>query len=465
MLFNCRAKPQPPPPPAPPPEPRFRCMYPHCTRKAVKCEQKAKGHHAMQSLYCKDHACRQRLDDMMCPSPKESSMAKYCNDHRRCQSEGCSQNRLLADVNSDWPYCEKHTCSSNGCRQKRSATAKMCISHTPLCLIPGCDTPRTDHGLYCPCHSCSDNDCTAVINGGHWCKEHRLCKTDGCEQGRAVTASGRFEDVCWNHLPKACLATGCKTIISGDVRFCPQHECMYTPCREAKDNTLDPSRLYCASHTCHHPSCPQPTSNPSSPSVARYCITHTCASPSCYHPSKPSSRHCALHACLAPSCPAPRTADPLAVSAAQFCSGHECLARNCFEAAGMNDSGYCDAAHACASPGCPVPRGPDGGGCCVMHAAIMARPPLSSTGATVGVGVGGREREVKYYSHMEETLGQRLRAERERHVAEMRLQDGGAWQAAGFERRRGRRERVRSCDSGYVGSPSVSDGSNCTFVS
>ncbi|KAJ0382635.1 hypothetical protein COL922a_012145 [Colletotrichum nupharicola] len=381
MLFNCRAKPQPPPPPAAaPPEPRFRCMYPNCTRKAVKCEQKAKGHHAMQSLYCKDHACRQRLDDMMCPSPKESSMAKYCNDHRRCQSEGCSQNRLLADVNSDWPYCEKHTCTSNGCRQKSSATSKMCASHTPLCLIPGCDTPRTDHGLYCPCHSCSDADCTAVINGGHWCKQHRLCKTDGCEQGRAVTAGGRFEDFCWNHLPKACLAAGCKAIISGSVRFCPQHECMYIPCHEAKDNTHDQSRLYCASH-------------------------------------------------------------PLAVPAAQFCSAHECIARNCFEAAGMNESGYCEAAHACASPGCPVPRGPEGG-CCVMHAAIMARPapPLSSTGATVGVGGREREREGKYYSHMEETLGQRLRAERERHVAEMRLQEG-AWQAAWFERRRGRRER------------------------
>lgn len=41
-------------------------------------------------------ACRQRLDDMMCPSPKESSMAKYCND-RKLSPLGCPSSASSAD--------------------------------------------------------------------------------------------------------------------------------------------------------------------------------------------------------------------------------------------------------------------------------------------------------------------------------------------------------------------------------
>ncbi|KAF9878388.1 hypothetical protein CkaCkLH20_03880 [Colletotrichum karsti] len=471
MLFNCRARQQPPPAP-----PRAHCMYVGCTRHAVKCEQKAKGNRPLQSLYCKDHACRQRTGDLMCPNAKESSMTKFCSDHRRCQSESCSNTRVCADTSQDWPYCQKHTCSLPGCHQKRSAVSQMCVFHTPLCLIPGCGHPRTECGMYCPSHSCRDRDCNDVINGGHWCTDHRVCKAEGCEQMRAVTAGARFEEVCWQHLPTACLKTGCPETVTGGIRFCVQHRCMYPPCREAKDNAQDKTRLYCVSHTCHHASCPQPTSNPSKPSKALYCITHTCTSSACSHPSKPSSAHCALHACLHPSCPSPRTSDPLVVPGAQFCLAHECRVEGCHGPGGAS-GGNCDAAHSCSIPGCPVPRS-TGSPCCVMHATVMAQDaaktfgvnapqqPPSSTGATAA--------GPTYLSQVEETLGQRLRAERERHMEEMRLEENlRPWEAAaracgvGLEirGRRGRGERVRSCDSGYVGSPSVSDGSNCTYVS
>ncbi|KAK2054300.1 hypothetical protein LY76DRAFT_580260 [Colletotrichum caudatum] len=189
MFFSCRPR-QPPRPPRP------QCMYAGCSHRALRCDSKSEGK-AILSLYCKDHACRQRLGELMCPNYKMPGLSKYCQDHRRCENHGCPQQRICADTSQDWPYCQKHTCLAQGCHQKRAAGSRMCTHHTPLCLIPGCGHPRTDDGLYCAGHSCVDRDCGGVINGGHWCEDHRLCRTEGCGQPRAVTAGGGFEDVCW----------------------------------------------------------------------------------------------------------------------------------------------------------------------------------------------------------------------------------------------------------------------------
>ncbi|KAL0940492.1 uncharacterized protein CTRU02_203255 [Colletotrichum truncatum] len=484
MLFNCRARQPPPEPPLP------QCLYTGCTRRAVKCAQKTKHSKALLSLYCKDHACRQRLDGMMCPTPKATGTVKYCEDHRRCQSEGCSNTRICANTSQDWPYCPKllilqtDTCALQGCHQKRSPISQMCGLHTPMCLIPGCDQPRTENGLYCPSHSCADDNCNSVISGGSWCKDHRVCKTEGCKHTRAVTADGGLEQVCWQHLPSACTAPGCVSVVIGGVKFCDQHKCIYPPCHEAKDNSQDISRLYCVKHTCHDATCPQLICDPSNPSLNRYCIIHTCTAPSCSHPSKPASRHCALHTCLYPSCSAPRTADPLAVPEAQFCAAHECRSPGCHGAAGT-DGVFCDATHACSLTGYLVPLDGSEGKCkplCATHPATVtgyipypsdrrrsfpARP--ASVAATVGI--GPKQQQI-YVGPVEEALELRLREEQERQINEARL-DGSvrAWEAAraggvstDVRGRRGRGDRL-SCDSGYVGSASVSEDSNITFVS
>ncbi|KZL78166.1 hypothetical protein CT0861_07816 [Colletotrichum tofieldiae] len=399
----------------------------------------------------------------------------------------------------------------------------MCTHHTPLCLIPGCGHPRTGNGLYCPSHSCTDRDCNSVINGGHWCKDHRLCKTEGCGHQRAVTASGKYEDVCWQHLPAACLALGCVNIINGGVRFCLQHECMYPPCREQKDSAADTSRLYCTSHTCSSQACPQPTADLADPSTARYCVTHECAGVGCSHPSKPAGRFCAVHACLHASCASPRAADPLIIPGSQFCTAHECRAAGCYGAA-RPDGSYCEDAHACAVPGCPAPRGlgvSDGGTgaasvCCASHTAMIARDSAaawslraSSEGRSmrpppaVPAQTQARPLRYSYLSQTEEALDQRLREERERQDQEARLdQELRTWHGGaaaprgaavrysglsgisgisgiggirgvgatiGLETRgRGvRRGRSGSHDSGFGGSPTVLSDltSSSTFVS
>ncbi|OHX01215.1 hypothetical protein CSPAE12_00019 [Colletotrichum incanum] len=370
----------------------------------------------------------------------------------------------------------------------------MCIYHTPLCLIPGCGHPRTDNGLYCPSHSCADGDCNNVINGGHWCKDHRLCKMEGCGHQRAVTANEKHEDVCWQR---------CVNIVNGDVRLCPQHECMYPPCREQKDSAADMSRLYCTS--------------------PRYCVTHECAGAGCNHPSKPASHFCAVHACLYASCPSPRAADPLIVPGSQFCTSHECRAAGCCGVA-RPDGSYCEDAHACAVPGCPTPRGlgvSDGiaraaSVCCASHTAMIARDSAaawsfhaSNEGRSmrappaVQTQTQAQPQRFSYFSQTEEVLGQRLRKERERLDQEARLdQELRTWHTAaaaargagvrdsetsgisgisgiggirgvgatiGTETRgRGvRRGRSGSHDSGFGGSPTVSSDltSSNTFVS
>ncbi|KAK1963412.1 hypothetical protein LY78DRAFT_716908 [Colletotrichum sublineola] len=498
MFFSCRPRPAPRPPRPP-------CMYAGCSHRALRCDSKSEGK-AILSLYCKDHACRQRLGELMCPNYKVPGLPKYCEDHRRCENHGCPHQRICGDTSQDWPYCQKHfpsdTCLAQGCHQKRAAGSQMCAHHTPLCLIPSCGHPRADDGLYCPAHTCADRDCESVINGGHWCKDHRLCRTAGCGHQRAVTAGGRFEDVCWHHLPAACIAPGCPGTVKGGMRFCPQHECIYPPCREQKDNAADPSRLYCASHTCSSHACPQPAADLAGPPAARYCVTHKCAGPGCGHPAKPAGRHCALHACLRESCPSPRAADPLTVPGSQFCAAHECRTVGC-RAAARPDGSYCEGAHACAVPGCPAPRGGGGGGdvekaitptamwmasvCCASHTAKIARDNAAAWGFHTGSGEGRggvpAPQRFSYHSQTEEALGQRLKEERERLEREARLDhETRAWHPAegrdvvrggeaavvglGARGRGLRRGRSGSGDSGFGGSPDVSDStSSNTFVS
>ncbi|KAF6829818.1 hypothetical protein CMUS01_07993 [Colletotrichum musicola] len=454
MFFLCKPRqPSPPPPPRPP------CLVNGCTRRVIKCEPNGKGKGAvMLSQYCKDHACRQRLDVKMCSNQKAEGMTKYCEDHRRCGSEACNRLRFCADSSQEYPYCQKHICSVDGCHQKRAPGSRMCVHHTPTCLIPGCGLPRTDGGLYCDAHTCTDEECDGVISGGNWCKDHRICRTTGCDQPRAVTPGGKCEGVCWKHLPTTCRSPGCTTLVSGGVKLCGLHKCTYPPCLEPKDNSKDVSRIYCTSHTCEHSSCPQPISNPSDPSTSRYCIMHTCKTPTCPQASKPGSVHCALHACNYPACTYPRPADPLYV----FCVTHTCRAQGCTGQA-RSEGGYCAETHSCGVPGCPGLR--TGEDLCTSHGAAAAAagytlfhhpppptPPASSVGPT---------KHTTYIGPTEEALGLRLREERERMECAARLdREMRAWEAAArgggvHVDRRSRAERMRSCDSGMgLASPS-----------
>ncbi|KAK1528273.1 hypothetical protein CPAR01_12831 [Colletotrichum paranaense] len=489
MFFSCRAK-QPTPPP-----PRPHCVYSGCIHKVLKCEAPAKAKRIL-SIFCKDHACRSRTGEKMCTNPKQPGLSKYCED----RTLHCLDPIISSAV---WLYRPAHL------RRRKPGLAILPKPfHTPICLIPACGHPRVGDGLYCPSHSCTDKDCNSVIAGGNWCRDHRLCKTAGCDSLRVVSPGGTHEEVCW--FP-------CGAVVSGGVHFCPQHECTYPPCRERKDNATDASRLYCASHTCHAQTCPQPAAdlaNPSKPPhQPSFCVAHKCAaSPECPHPSKPSSRRCALHACLHPSCPAPRADDPLLVSASQFCMSHECRAAGCHGAARPNGS-FCDAVHACVVPGCPSPRGVGTGGqlgaggpgsvCCALHTAMIARDTAGWSTATERKGMPTppssplpqrQKQKFPYLSQTEEALGMRFREERNRHDQEARLaEETRAWHAVttasaarggngdievvggvplpGGLETRGKRHKARrrgSYDSGVAPSPTVSEGtspSDFTFVS
>ncbi|KAF6812491.1 hypothetical protein CPLU01_14887 [Colletotrichum plurivorum] len=473
MFFLCKPR----QPPQPPPLPRPYCRVHGCTRRVLKCEPNGKGKGGMiLSHYCKDRefplpsqnrpdlmgqltsfidACRQRLENGMCPNEKELGMTKFCEDRT---SESCKDPRVCADSGQDYPYCIKHTCYLSKCHHKRSPSSMMCDSHTPKCLIPNCGQPRSDSGLYCPAHSCNDDECNGVISGGNWCKDHRLCRKTGCDQPRAVTPGGKCEDVCWKHLPTACRSSGCTTLVSGGVKLCGLHKCTYPPCLEPKDNGKDVSRIYCASHTCEHPSCPQPISNPSDPSTSRYCITHTCKTPTCSQAVKPGNVHCAIHACYHATCTSPRPADALSF----YCASHTCRAAGCHGQA-RSEGGYCAATHACGVPGCPGLRTSED--LCTSHSAAAAAagytlyhhpPPPTPAASSVGPA-----KHTTYIGPTEEALGLRLREERERMECAARLdREMRAWEAAArgggvHVDRRSRAERMRSCDSGMgLASPS-----------
>jgi hypothetical protein len=146
MVFGCRRR-----APAPSP-PRPTCMLKGCNRRALKCDTKSPGT-TLLSYYCSDRkfnpahsasrstkiryaltgnadACRQRLGDGMCPTPKDAGAGRYCDDRRstlcssfdivsticfllnkmidrRCHAEGCSKPRICGDSNPCYQYCTK----------------------------------------------------------------------------------------------------------------------------------------------------------------------------------------------------------------------------------------------------------------------------------------------------------------------------------------------------------------------
>ncbi|TDZ33937.1 hypothetical protein C8035_v000658 [Colletotrichum spinosum] len=495
-MFVCCRKAPPPPPPRP------RCIYANCTRRALKCDLRKPGRPTMHSLYCKDHACRQRLDDVMCPNPKHCGMNRFCDDHMRCHAQSCLDPRVLADTNQEWPYCQRRTqtsllahlldtilttadtCLYPHCHQKRSPGSQNCTAHTMLCLVPSCGQQITGRGTFCESHSCVDDDCHKVISAGVWCTDHRLCKKEGCQSARAVSSGGKHEELCWQHLPTCCGEPGCETMTTGN-RFCNTHECLYPHCHDPKDNLKDSARVYCLRHTCAHASCPQPTANPSS-SKARFCITHTCANPSCYHPSSssssssPEAKHCALHACLHPSCPSPRNGDPLASAGVQFCPTHECHAPSCLAPARPGSS-YCGAAHSCGMPTCPAPRAAEtpGGVFCQVHASAARAddvanwevraypppppPPPAPVMPLADVVLPPLEGGPPLYplDAAEEALGIRLRMEKRQKDAEERAERERRLYEAAIRRREG----GRGYEAGYGGgAPSDSDDTNMTVI-
>ncbi|KZL78168.1 hypothetical protein CT0861_07818 [Colletotrichum tofieldiae] len=72
MFFSCRPQQAPRPP-------RPQCLYAGCSHRALRCDSKSEGK-AILSFYCKDHACRQRLGELMCPNYKIPGFSKYCED-------------------------------------------------------------------------------------------------------------------------------------------------------------------------------------------------------------------------------------------------------------------------------------------------------------------------------------------------------------------------------------------------
>lgn len=145
------------------------------------------------------------------------------------------------------------TCFLEGCGLKRTPASKMCVVHTPICLLPECRAPRSETGLYCPSHSCVEEGCDQVISGSSFCALHRSCRVHGCSVSRTANSAGTFGPTCWKHRSRPCVAVGCKRVPSSaggtfdgvEKTACEKHECRASGCRSIRQDPLDSTRLYC----------------------------------------------------------------------------------------------------------------------------------------------------------------------------------------------------------------------------
>ncbi|KAL2753563.1 hypothetical protein ACRALDRAFT_2029366 [Sodiomyces alcalophilus JCM 7366] len=297
----------------------------------------------------------------------------------------------------------------------------MCSIHTPTCLIPDCHETRSEHGLYCTSHSCCVKDCGNVINGGSWCKLHKTCKVRDCTQPRASLPGP---------LPTSMTADtdGIGSLLKDyDFEVCWDHmpaRCRYPDCTATLDREATPGVLFCAAHECRFPGC------------------HAVA--------------------------------PDAVGSEPGAEGTV-----------VGDGGYCNATHACAVVGCAAPRASDSALFCGIHHTAMLREALAASAEQQQQQQYQPQQQqirggtYEYGSPTEEVLSRRLREERDRLEADMRLRATRAWRdgvpfttAGGWSpglvqtwgKRGGSdedRERERERDSGIGTSPESSD---CTVV-
>ncbi|KDN67562.1 hypothetical protein CSUB01_03616 [Colletotrichum sublineola] len=526
MFFSCRPRPAPRPPRPP-------CMYAGCSHRALRCDSKSEGK-AILSLYCKDRQHPARNPPLIL-----SGGIGLANDGLQTRKTAAAKTMAArTNASAATPARTGHTvrntflqtpASPRGATRSAPLAPRCALTTPPYASSPAAATLAPTTASTAPptpaptaTARASSTAGTGARTTGSAGRQAAAIRGPSRRAAGSRTSAGivsflspclflgdrvgveTLTRVCFflPDLPAACIAPGCPGTVKGGMRFCPQHECIYPPCREQKDNAADPSRLYCASHTCSSHACPQPAADLAGPPAARYCVTHKCAGPGCGHPAKPAGRHCALHACLRESCPSPRAADPLTVPGSQFCAAHECRTVGC-RAAARPDGSYCEGAHACAVPGCPAPRGGGGGGdvekaitptamwmasvCCASHTAKIARDNAAAWGFHTGSGEGRggvpAPQRFSYHSQTEEALGQRLKEERERLEREARLDhETRAWHPAegrdvvrggeaavvglGARGRGLRRGRSGSGDSGFGGSPDVSDStSSNTFVS
>ncbi|KAG7141266.1 hypothetical protein HYQ45_002087 [Verticillium longisporum] len=266
MFFHCRRKQRPPSV-----FPRTPCARLGCNRRALRCESHERGI-IFYSFYCKDHACRHRAGNVMCPNHKQAGETRYCEDHTRCRAQNCSRPRKAADRNETWAYCLRHTCLLDGCYLKRAPDSQICAAP----------------------------DCDAVIAAGAWCRSHTPCRVTGCTRPRAVlphTSGGARDAVCAEHAPRACRRGGCTAVLDGAAEqqriFCAAHECLRVDCRGGRqDTTADGGGVFCEAHACEKPLCGEPVV--AAAEGARYCQGHECRVAECRGPRAVDSLYCPL---------------------------------------------------------------------------------------------------------------------------------------------------------------------------
>ncbi|KAH6704823.1 hypothetical protein EV126DRAFT_492406 [Verticillium dahliae] len=445
MFFHCRRKQRPPPV-----FPRTPCARLGCNRRALRCESHERGI-TFYSFYCKDHACRHRAGNVMCPNHKQAGETRYCEDRTSRQPKPPSAAAAAADPSSQTPAAGPRTAAvpakqPTGTRHghtvlDRAPDSHMCAPHTPRCLIPDCPDPRSATGLFCAAHSCAAPDCDAVIAAGAWCRSHTPCRVPGCTRPRAVlphtssstssSSGGTHDAVCAEHAPRACRRGGCTAVLDGVAEpqqqrvFCAAHECLRVDCRGGRQDTTaggGGGGVFCEAHACEKPLCGEPV-------VA-------------------------------------------AAEGARYCQGHECRVAACRGPRAV-DSPYCPLLHACQCPGCPGQRAA-GRSCCDGHDALLRDGLVSSVAESQQ-----RQRRARTGHHlaplspMEEALSRRLMQERARQESEARLREEMMAWREGIPYGLGARERMRSWDTAAdvgAGGPRSRDSGlgtssdDCTFV-
>lgn len=103
MFFHCRRKQRPPPV-----FPRTPCARLGCNRRALRCESHERGI-TFYSFYCKDHACRHRAGNVMCPNHKQAGETRYCEDRTSRQPKPPSAAAAAADPSSQTPAAGPRT--------------------------------------------------------------------------------------------------------------------------------------------------------------------------------------------------------------------------------------------------------------------------------------------------------------------------------------------------------------------
>ncbi|KAJ9150165.1 hypothetical protein NKR19_g5376 [Coniochaeta hoffmannii] len=373
------------------------CAVPDCESK-VGYKTVADGE-KKKSRYCKHHTCLAKHQHIIgggnfCSHPKNRSPAvKYCNVHRKCGGEGCTESGENNVNELPW-YCARHQCADPSCIKSRFGYSRFCAGHLETCIVLNCD------------------GCANQQVGRYRCEYHLACGKAGCDR---FQIRDRYGDgtagYCEKHIP--CQKEDCPDYVAGtDDDFCKHHKCAMSGCPSAREGRSQ----FCGVHTCRASSCVQPLSNLES-RAARFCLWHQCRGEGCADRARKAGGYCDLHGCAHEECSAKRC-----LESHYYCEDHRCRVSGC-NAEGESRGQYCFAnKHACVEQDCKDKRLSDdnAAGLCVPHFRQHAEQQAASEAQRANEERVREETSEKERHRRQNEQTQRGAEQREREEAKAR---------------------------------------------